>query len=191
LLQAGIDAFKIVNDGLMVGMNEANDKFRRGEFYIPELLMSSRALRVGLDILKPHILERRNVVLGTIVIGTVQFDIHDIGKSMVATLLAAHGFEIVDLGVDVAPKKFIKAIEKQNAKILALSTLLTTTMTSMKATIEQLETSGMRKHVKVIVGGAPVTPVFARNIGADAYCRYGTAAPSIARKLLGIEESAI
>ncbi len=187
MLKEGADIFEILNKGLIPGMLEASERFRRGEFFIPELLMSSRALKIGLNILRPLIQEVRKEVLGKIVIGTVKFDLHDIGKDLVIILLEGNGFEIIDLGVDVPPEKFIKAVEKNEAQILAMSSLLTSTMSWMKFTIELLHASGMQRRVKTMVGGAPVTPIFAKNIGADGYCREATSAPSLARKLLGIE----
>jgi 5-methyltetrahydrofolate--homocysteine methyltransferase len=187
MLKDGVDLFEILNKGLIPGMVEASERFRRGEFFIPELLMSSRALKIGLNILRPLIQEIRKEVLGKIVIGTVKFDLHDIGKDLVIILLEGNGFEIIDLGVDVPPEKFIKAVEKNGAQILAMSSLLTSTMSWMKFTIELLRASGMHRRVKTMVGGAPVTPIFAKNIGADGYCREATSAPSIAKKLSGIE----
>jgi len=187
MLKEGADIFEILNKGLIPGMLEASERFRRGEFFIPELLMSSRALKIGLNILRPLIQEVRKEVLGKIVIGTVKFDLHDIGKDLVIILLEGNGFEIIDLGVDVPPEKFITAVEKNEAQILAMSSLLTSTMSWMKFTIELLHASGMQRRVKTMVGGAPVTPIFAKNIGADGYCREATSAPSLARKLLGIE----
>ena len=164
-----------------------SDRFRRGEFFIPELLMSSRALKIGLNILRPLIREIRKDVLGRVVIGTVKFDLHDIGKNLVILLLEGNGFDIVDLGVDVPPERFIKAVKKNEAQILAMSSLLTSTMSWMKFTIELLRASGMQRRVKTVVGGAPVTPIFAKNIGADAYCREATSAPSVVKALLGME----
>lgn len=187
MLKEGADLFEILNKGLIPGMIEASERFRRGEFFIPELLMSSRALKIGLNILRPLIQEIRKEVLGKIVIGTVKFDLHDIGKDLVIILLEGNGFEIIDLGVDVPPEKFIKAVEKHEAQILAMSSLLTSTMSWMKFTIDLLHASGMHRRVKTMVGGAPVTPIFAKNIGADGYSREATSAPTIARKLLGIE----
>ncbi len=184
-----VDLFKILNQGLIPGMLEASERFRRGEFFIPELLMSSRALKIGLNILRPLIQEIRKDVLGKVVIGTVKFDLHDIGKNLVIILLEGNGFEIVDLGVDVSPEKFVNAVEKSEAKILAMSSLLTSTMSWMKFTIELLHASGMHRRVKTMVGGAPVTPIFAKNIGADACCREATSAPATAKRLLGIEKN--
>jgi 5-methyltetrahydrofolate--homocysteine methyltransferase len=188
MVRDGTDLFLILNQGLIPGMLEASERFRKGKFFIPELLMSSRALKIGLNILRPLIQEIRKDVLGKVVIGTVKFDLHDIGKNLVIILLEGNGFEIIDLGVDIPPEKFIKAVEKNDAQILAMSSLLTSTMSWMKFTIELLHASGMHRKVKTMVGGAPVTPIFAKNIGADAYCREATSAPSAAKKLLGIEE---
>jgi 5-methyltetrahydrofolate--homocysteine methyltransferase len=189
IMMEGVDLFKILNQGLIPGMLEASERFRKGEFFIPELLMSSRALKIGLNILRPLIQEIRKDVFGKVVIGTVKFDLHDIGKNLVIILLEGNGFQIIDLGVDVSPEKFVKAVEKNEAQILAMSSLLTSTMSWMKFTIELLYASGMHRRVKTMVGGAPVTPIFAKNIGADAYCREATSAPSAAKKLLGIEEN--
>jgi len=188
MVREGLDLYEILNHGLIPGMLEASERFRRGEFFIPELLMSSRALKIGIGVLRPLIQESKKDVLGRVVIGTVKFDLHDIGKNLVIILLEGNGFEIIDLGVDVPPEKFIKAVEKNGAQILAMSSLLTSTMSWMKFTIELLHASGMHRRVKTMVGGAPVTPIFAKNIGADAYCREATSAPSEAKKLLGIEE---
>lgn len=189
LLKEGADLYQILNEGLIGGMLEVSDRFRRGEFFIPELLMSSRALKIGLNILRPLIREVRKDVLGRVVIGTVKFDLHDIGKNLVILLLEGNGFDIVDLGVDVPPERFIKAVKKNEAQILAMSSLLTSTMSWMKFTIELLRASGIQRRVKTVVGGAPVTPIFAKNIGADAYCREATSAPSVVKALLGMERN--
>jgi 5-methyltetrahydrofolate--homocysteine methyltransferase len=186
MVKDGVDLFTILNHGLIPGMLEASERFRKGKFFIPELLMSSRALKIGLNILRPLIQEIREDVLGKVVIGTVKFDLHDIGKNLVILLLEGNGFEIIDLGIDVSPEKFVTALEKNEAQILAMSSLLTSTMSWMKFTIELLHASGMHRRVKTMVGGAPVTPIFAKNIGADAYCREATSAPAEAKRLLGI-----
>jgi 5-methyltetrahydrofolate--homocysteine methyltransferase len=187
MILEGVDLFQILNQGLTSGMLEASERFRRGEFYVPELLMSARALKIGINILRPLIQEIRKDVLGRVVIGTVKFDLHDIGKNLVIILLEGNGFEIIDLGVDVPPEKFIKAAEKNEAKILAMSSLLTSTMFWMRSTVELLQASGMGSCVKTMVGGAPVTSIFAKNIGADAYCREATSAPITAKRLLGMD----
>jgi 5-methyltetrahydrofolate--homocysteine methyltransferase len=187
MVREGVDLFMILNQGLIPGMLEASERFRMGIFYVPELLMSSRALKIGLNILGPLIRERKKNLLSRVVIGTVKFDLHDIGKNLVNIILEGNGFEVIDLGVDVSPERFIKAIEKYEAKILAMSSLLTSTMGWMKSTIELLHIVGMKASVKTIVGGAPVTSIFAQNIGADAYCWEATSAPDTVKKLLGIE----
>jgi len=187
MVKEGVDLFEILNHGLIRGMLEASERFRRGEFFIPELLMSSRALKIGLGIVRPLIQERKKNIVGRVVIGTVKLDLHDIGKNLVIILLEGNGFEIIDLGVDVSPEKFVKAVEKNRAHILAMSSLLTSTMGWMKATIDLLHATEMNGLVKTIVGGAPVTPIFAKNIGADAYCREATSAPTVAKRLLGID----
>lgn len=187
MVMDGVDLFEILNQGLIPGMLESSERFRRGEFFIPELLMSSRALKIGLNILRPLIQEIKKDVLGRVVIGTVKFDLHDIGKNLVIILLEGNGFEIIDIGVDVSPERFVKAVEKNGAQILAMSSLLTSTMGWMKVTIKLLHDSGMNGLVKTMVGGAPVTSIFAKNIGADAYCREATSAPAVAKRLLGIE----
>lgn len=187
MVKEEINLFKILNHGLIPGMLEANERFRRGEFYIPELLMSSRALKFGLNVLRPLIHKHEKNVLGKVIIGTVKYDLHDIGKNLVIILLEGNGFEIIDLGVDVSPEKFVKAVEKNDAKLLAMSSLLTSTMSWMKFTIDLLHATGLKRKVKTMVGGAPVTPIFAKNIGADGYCQEATSAPSLAKKLLGVE----
>jgi 5-methyltetrahydrofolate--homocysteine methyltransferase len=182
-----IDFYTILNRGLIPGMLEASERFRRGQFYIPELLMSSRALKIGLHILRPLLQKSKEAVLGKVVIGTVKYDLHDIGKNLVLIILEGNGFEIIDLGIDVSPERFVKAAEKNDAQILAMSSLLTSTMGWMKSTIELLRSSGMNGRVKTMVGGAPVTPIFAENIGADGYCREATSAAETAKKLLGLQ----
>ncbi len=187
MVKEKIDLFRILNHGLIPGMLEASERFRKGEFFIPELLMSSRALQFGLNVLRPLIQERKNHRIAKVVIGTVKFDLHDIGKNLVIILLEGNGFEIIDLGVDVSPERFVRAVERHEAQVLAMSSLLTSTMSWMKFTIEHLHASGLLKKVKTLVGGAPVTPIFAKNIGADGYCREATSAPSTIKKLLGID----
>mgnify|MGYP000089751942 CR=1 FL=1 len=188
MVKEGVDLFRILNQGLIPGMLETSERFRRGEFFIPELLMSSRALKFGLNVLRPFIREQKGQVLGKVIIGTVKFDLHDIGKNLVIILLEGNGFEVIDLGVDVPPEKFVRAVEKHDAHLLAMSSLLTSTMSWMKLTIDHLHASGWKSKVKTLVGGAPVTPIFAKNIGADGYCREATSAPAMARKLLGLGE---
>jgi len=187
MAERGMDVFQIINQGLIPGMLAASQKFRKGEFFIPEVLMASRALKMGLQVLRPLMREKSQQVVGRVIIGSVKFDLHDIGKNLVTIVLEGNGFEVIDLGVDVPPEKFVRAVEKQKAQILAMSSLLTSTMPWMKATIQLLRSSGLDR-VKTLVGGAPVTPVYAKNIGADGYCREATSAPAVARNLLGISD---
>jgi len=187
MIKEEVDFFKILNQGLIPGMLDASERFRRGEFFIPELLMSTRALKIGLNILRPLIQAVKKGVLGRVVVGTVKFDLHDIGKNLVIILLEGSGFEIIDLGVDVSPEKFVKSVERNEAQILAMSCLLTSTICWLKSTIQTLHAAGLGRSVKTIVGGAPVTPILAENIGADAYCREATSAPAEAKRLIGIK----
>lgn len=186
MIHDNVDALDILHLGFIPGMLETNARFRRGEFYIPELLTSTMALKLGLNLLKPLIREKREKPLGKVIIGTVRYDLHDIGKNLVIMVLETHGFDVIDLGVDVTPDRFVKALKKQQAPILAMSCLLTTTMGWIKTTVELLNKMGLKKEVKTIIGGAPVTPLFAKEIGADAYCREATSTPDAVNKLLGI-----
>lgn len=187
MAERGMDVFQIINQGLIPGMLAASQKFRNGEFFIPEVLMASRAVKMGFQVLRPLMREKSQQVVGRVIIGSVKFDLHDIGKNLVIIVLEGNGFEVTDLGVDVPPEKFVRAVEKQKAQILAMSSLLTSTMPWMKATIQLLRSSG-QNQVKTLVGGAPVTPVYAKNIGADGYCREAASAPAMVRNLLGIND---
>ncbi len=182
-----VDLFLILNQGLNSGMLWACEQFRKGAFHVPELLMSSRALKIGMNILRPLIRDRERDVVGRVVIGTVKFDLHDIGKNLVNIVLEGNGFEVIDLGVDVSPEKFVRTVEKYEAQVLAMSSLLTSTMGWMKSTLELLRQAGMTRAVRTVIGGAPVTSIFAQNIGADAYCAEATSAAGTVKKLLGIE----
>jgi 5-methyltetrahydrofolate--homocysteine methyltransferase len=157
--------------------------FECEEYYVPELLLSARAMKAALDPLRPLLAAAGTQAAGKVVIGTARGDLHDIGKNLVASLLEGGGFEIVDLGTDVAPEKFVEAVRATGAGLVAISALLTTTMPGMKNTIEALRQAGIRDQVKVMVGGAPVTQQFAEQIGADGYGENASAAVSLARKL--------
>ncbi len=184
-LGAGTPADKILHDGLIDAMREVGELFEEGEFFVPEMLISARAMSAALEILKPHLVEQGVEPLGKVAIGTVKGDLHDIGKSLVAMMLEGAGFEIVDLGTDVAPEKFIEALQS-GAQVVAMSALLTTTMTNMKTTIEAIEQAGLRGQAIILVGGAPVTQAFADEIGADGYASDASSAVRKARELLGI-----
>ena len=185
-LDAGLEPMQAVNEGLIPGIGEVGDRFERHEYFLPELIMAAEAMKSGLAVLEAAITARggKRKVLATIVLGTVKGDIHDIGKSVVGAVLSAHGFNVMDLGVDVPADRFIAEVEKAGAEVLAMSALLPTTMPYMKYVIDELEERGLRDRVKVIVGGAPVTPAYATQIGADAYGDDAVSAVRVVRGLL-------
>ncbi|MDD5466858.1 MAG: corrinoid protein [Anaerolineales bacterium] len=176
-------AEEILNAGLIAAMKEVGERFERGDFYVPEMLVAARAMQAGLAIIKPHLSQGGVKSAGVVVIGTVKGDLHDIGKNLVVMMLESAGFEIVDLGTDVAPEGFVQAVKEYNPNLIGMSALLTTTMTSMKTTLHALQEAGLRERVKVMVGGAPVTEDFAREIGADGYAPDASRAVSLARSL--------
>jgi 5-methyltetrahydrofolate--homocysteine methyltransferase len=184
-LDIGLDPKQIIFKGLIPGMDVVGEKFRRNEYYVPQVLLSARAMYAGLDLLKPLITAAAtNEYLGTVVIGTAQGDLHDIGKNLVAMMLEGAGFRVLNLGRDVAPEAFCKAVEEHGANIVGISALMTTTMPAMKRTIDALVRAGLRDRVKVMVGGAPVTQAFADEIGADGYARDSTLAVVKAKQLV-------
>jgi len=169
MLEKGISPHDVIEKGLMEGMNLVGDKFEKREYFLPDLLVAAEAVKRATEVLKPFLKGERG--RGTVVIGTVSGDIHDLGKNLVASTLEASGFTVVDLGVDVPPERFVNAAKEENANIVAISALITTTMMGMKDVIEAMVKSGIRKEVKVMVGGAPLDEEFARKIGADRYAR--------------------
>ncbi len=183
-LDAGVSARSVLDDGLVKAMGQVGAYFEEGTFFVPEMLVAARAMKSGLTILRPFLVAEDVEPVGTVVIGTVQGDLHDIGKNLVGMMLEGAGFEIVDLGVNVAPAKFVEAV-KDGAGMLAVSALLTTTMPNMKAVINSLEQAGVRDQVKVLVGGAPVTQSFADQIGADGYAKDASQAATLATQLVG------
>ena len=185
-LDAGIDASRILNEGMIAAMAEVGRLFEEGEYYVPEMLISARSMQAGLAVLKPHLLQANIRSAGKVVAGTVKGDLHDIGKNLVCMMLEGAGFEVHDLGTDVPPEKFVEAIQEQEVDIVALSALLTTTMPNMKVTIEALNEAGLRERVKVIIGGAPVTEGYAQQIGADGYSPDASRAVSLAKSLLPV-----
>jgi 5-methyltetrahydrofolate--homocysteine methyltransferase len=183
-LTQGLDPKQIIFKGLIPGMDVVGEKFRRNEYYVPQVLLSARAMYAGLDLLKPLLTAASTQeYLGTVVIGTAQGDLHDIGKNLVAMMLEGAGFKVVNLGRDVSPEKFCAAVEEHGATIVGISALMTTTMPGMKRTIDALTRAGLRDRVKVMVGGAPVSPAFAEEIGADGYARDATLAVVRAKEL--------
>ncbi len=184
-LTEGIPADKILKDGLIGAMAEVGRLFEENEYFVPEMLVAARAMQGGLALLKPYLAEAGTTSAGKVVIGTVKGDLHDIGKNLVAMMLEGAGFEVVDLGTDVSPEKFVKAVIDHQPGVVAMSALLTTTMPSMKGTIAALEEAGVRGKVKVMIGGAPVTDSFAKQIGADGYSPDASSATRLAKSLLG------
>ena len=185
-IQAGIPAEKILNEGLVPGMEVVGEKFRCNEVYVPEVLVAARAMKKSLSMIRPLLTKAGAKPVAVAVMGTVKGDLHDIGKNLVCMMLEGGGFEVVDLGADVAPDKFVQAIKDTGAQLLGISSLLTTTMLGMREVIQALSRADLRSKVKVMVGGAPVTQTFADEIGADAYGESAAVAVDQAKTLLGI-----
>jgi len=176
----------ILNEGLLAGMSVVGEKFKKNEFYVPEVLIAARAMKEGMKILKPILIKKNIKGQGTIVLGTVKGDLHDIGKNLVAMMLEGAGFDVIDLGVDVPSEKFIDTAKQKGAQIIGLSALLTTTMPAMREVIETLDTSDLKGRVKVIIGGAPVTQNYADEIGAHGYAPDAASAVDKVKELLGM-----
>lgn len=183
-LDAGLSPEVIMNQGLIAAMTEVGTRFESGDFYVPEMLVSARAMESGLAVLKPLLLSNDVKAAGLALAGTVQGDLHDIGKNLVAMMLRGGGFDVIDLGTDVSPAAFVEAAKEHQPDIIAMSALLTTTMMSMKSTIAALNEAGIRDQLKVIIGGAPVTPEFADQIAADGFAPDAHAAVLLAKELL-------
>jgi 5-methyltetrahydrofolate--homocysteine methyltransferase len=186
-LEAGAAAGDLLNEAMIPAMAEVGRLFEENEYYVPELLIAARAMKAGLAILKPKLVEEDIEPKGTVVVGTVKGDLHDIGKNLVAIMVEGAGFEVVDLGVDVKPEDYVRTAQEKGAQVIGLSALLTTTMPSMKATVDAVKEAGLAGKVKVIIGGAPVTQKYADEIGADGYGRDAAAAANLVKKLLGVE----
>jgi 5-methyltetrahydrofolate--homocysteine methyltransferase len=184
-LDQGMDPHEVLQGGLIAGMDEVGRDFKADILYMPEVLIAARAMHAGMDVLRPLLAESDAAGAGRYVIGTVEGDLHDIGKNLVRMMLEGAGFETVDLGKDIHPDTFVAAVREHQPQILGLSALLTTTMLAMKTTIEALEEAGLRDSVKIMVGGAPVTAAFAEEIGADAYAPDAATAVDVARSLVG------
>jgi len=184
-LTAGIDPLKLVNEQMVPAMDEVGRRFECNEYFVPELLISARAMKAALELIRPLLVARGEEPVGRVVIGTVKGDLHDIGKNLVAAMLEGGGFEVIDLGVNVSPEQFVAAVREKNAQVVAMSALLTTTMPSMRSTVEALKAAGVRDQVKVLVGGAPITQKYADDIGADGYSDNAPGAVGLAKKQLG------
>ncbi len=185
-LDSSLDPGIILNEGMIAAMSEVGRLFDEGEFFVPEMLIAARAMQGGLAILKPYLQQTGIESAGTIVIGTVKGDLHDIGKNLVAMMLEGAGFEVIDLGSDVSPEKFIEAVKEHNPDVLAMSALLTTTMLNMEATIKAFKEVELTKKLHVIIGGAPVTEGYAKSIDADGFAPDASKAVNLAKVLLSI-----
>ena len=182
-LAAGTPANQILQKGLIVGMDIVGEKMESGDMFIPEVLMAAQAMSISVEILKPLLAEGESASAGKVIIGTVKGDLHDIGKNLVVMMMESAGFEVIDLGVDVDPAKFVEAIRENKPSIVGLSALLTTTMPMMKKSIESIEESGLRDSLKIIVGGAPVNQAFADEVGADGYAPDAGSASKMAKAM--------
>jgi corrinoid protein of di/trimethylamine methyltransferase len=182
-LEGGATALDLVQDHMVPAMDEVGRRFECEDYFVPELLLAARAMKAALALIRPLLTSSGAEPAGRVVIGTVKGDLHDIGKNIVASMLEGGGFEIIDLGADVGPERFVDAVRTQRANLVCLSALLTVTMSSMKTTIEALTAAGLRGQVKIMVGGAPVTQRYADEIGADGYGENAAVAVALARKL--------
>jgi 5-methyltetrahydrofolate--homocysteine methyltransferase len=182
-LDQGMSPAEILSSGLIAGMDEVGKDFKAGDLFVPEVLVAARAMSAGMGVLRPLLAASEVPSAGKYVIGTVKGDLHDIGKNLVKMMLEGAGFETIDLGTDVEPAAFVDAVREHQPEMVGMSALLTTTMVNMKTTIEALEEAGLREGIKIMVGGAPVTDAFAREIGADAYAPDAASAVDVARSL--------
>jgi len=184
-LDEGVGVEKILNEALVAGMDVVGKKFQANEFYVPEMLIAARAMKAGMEVIKPILIQEDIKSQGTIVLGTAKGDLHDIGKNLVGMMLEGAGFEVIDMGVDVAPEKFIQTAKEKKAHLIGLSALLTTTMVGMKDVIKALKEAGLDGKIKVMIGGVPLTREYADEIGADGYASDAASAVDEAKKLLG------
>lgn len=184
MIESGVEPLDIINQGLMAGMNVVGVRFKAGDMFVPEVMMSARAMSTGIELIKPLLADTDMPSAGKVLIGTVKGDLHDIGKKLVVMMMESAGFEIIDLGVDIDASAFVKAVKEHKPQVIGMSALLTTTMLSMKDTIEALKKEGLRDTVKIIIGGAPITQGFADQIGADGYAADAAAATELCRKLI-------
>jgi len=185
-LDAGLTAGQILNDGLLAGMDVVSARFGANEIFLPEVLLSARAMNAGMDLIKPLLIAGEVRSLGKVVIGTMRGDLHDIGKNLVGVMLKGAGFEVIDLGANVAPERFVETAEAEGAQVVGLSALLTTTMTGMKDVVSLVKDKGLDGRVKVIVGGAPLSQAFADEIGADGYGYDASNAVTLVKRLTGV-----
>lgn len=184
-LEEGLTAAEVLNGGLVVGMDRVGMDFKNGDLFVPEVLIAARAMHAGMDILRPLLAESGVASAGKVVVGTVAGDLHDIGKNLVVMMLEGGGFEVVDIGIDAPPQKFIEAVKTEQPDLIGMSALLTTTMPAMQKTIDALAEANVRDGIKIMIGGAPVTQTYAEEIGADGYASDAASAVDLARSLMG------
>jgi corrinoid protein of di/trimethylamine methyltransferase len=182
-LDAGLNPLQLVQEYMVPAMDEVGRRFERHEYFLPELMLAGRAMKGALQLVRPRLATGGKHIAGRVVVGTVQGDLHDIGKNLVTSMLEGAGFDVTDLGVNVSPQAFVAAVNQKNAGIVAMSALLTTTMPAMKTTIEAFAQAGIRDRVRILVGGAPISQRFAEEIGADGYSDSAVGAVSLARKM--------
>jgi 5-methyltetrahydrofolate--homocysteine methyltransferase len=185
-IEAGADPVKLVQEVMTPAMAEVGKRFECSEYFVPELLLAARAMKSSLELLRPLLAAGGSKSSGRVAIGTVQGDLHDIGKNLVASMFEGAGFEVIDLGVNVAPERFVSAVKDKQAQIVAMSALLTSTMPGMRTTIDALQQSGLREKVKVLIGGAPITQQYADEIGADGYSESAATAVALARHVMAV-----
>ena len=183
-LATGVDPLALVQDYMMPAMAEVGRRFESNEYFVPELLISARAMKAALELIRPLLVASGTEPVGRVALGTVRGDLHDIGKNLVGAMLEGGGYEVIDLGVNVTPEQFVAAVKEKNANIVAMSALLTTTMPAMKTTIDALQQAGVRQQVKVLIGGAPITRKYAEEIGADGYSESAAGAVAAAKALV-------
>ena len=183
LLDEGVEPGLVLNT-MIDAMAEVGRLFEEGEYFVPEMLIAARAMKTGMDVLKPKLVDSDIQPLGLVAAGTVKGDLHDIGKNLVCMMLEGAGFQVIDLGNDVAPETFVEVVREQQPNIIAMSALLTTTMASMKTTIQALEQAGLRDKVKILIGGAPITDAYAKQIGADGYAEDASRAAKLAKSMM-------
>jgi 5-methyltetrahydrofolate--homocysteine methyltransferase len=183
-IEAGTEPMTLISESMVPAMDEVGRLFEEEEYFVPELLLAGRAMKSAMELLRPLMVASGQKLSARVVIGTVKGDLHDIGKNIVASMLEGSGFEVIDLGTDVSPEKFVAAVMEQKPQFVCMSALLTVTMPSMKTTIEALKTAGLRTKVKVLIGGAPVTMQYAKEIGADGYSENANGAVGLVRNLL-------
>jgi 5-methyltetrahydrofolate--homocysteine methyltransferase len=186
-LAASAPVDQILSQGLIAGMSAVGERFECGDYFVPDMLLAARAMQAGLDLLRPLLPQAKVEPVGRVVIGTVQGDLHEIGKNLVVIMLEGAGYAVTDLGVDVTPERFVEAVRTNLPDVLAMSALLSTTIPGMKRTIEALQAAGLRGQIKVMVGGAPVTEQYARLVGADGYAADASQAAALVQRLLGRE----